>query len=189
MSAWTEHKAEWISCQKCSYCETRNKVVLGRGVIPADVLFIGEAPGPNENAIGKAFIGPAGKALDSYIEAALKQTGIVKPAMFFSNLVGCIPYDLEASKKFMEPSKEVIEACQPRILQVIEMCKPSIIVRVGNLAKKHIPNGLAEYTFDIVHPAAILRADEQNRGLLIQNCVLTLADMLDAYIEHGEVPF
>ncbi len=66
-----QHIADWESCTRCPLHTTRRWVVLGRGTLPCDVLFVGEAPGNSENDIGKPFIGQAGKILDSLISASV----------------------------------------------------------------------------------------------------------------------
>lgn len=139
LTPWKRHKVGWSGCQRCPLCQTRRNVVLARGVLPAEVLFIGEAPGPSEDTLGECFIGPAGHLLDKMIADAIQQ---VKPRRYprlaFTNLVACIPRD-ESGEKWAEPPKESIIACAPRLVEFIDICKPQRIVCVGAVSEKWVP--------------------------------------------------
>lgn len=168
----------------CLLCEKRRHVVLYRGTIPADVLFIGEAPGTSENDLGQPFKGPAGQLLDNIISHALDGRQV---SMGFTNLVACIP--LEEGKKLGEPPKEAIEACQERLTEIITLTHPKGIVLVGKLAEKYAPKAAERLPTDkntsktqwmyITHPAAILRAEKQNQGLLVQTCIVSISDFIE----------
>lgn len=197
MTPFQKHKLKWQSCERCNLCQTRDKVCLVRGKLPADVLFIGEAPGPSENTIGQPFIGPAGKLLDHIIEEALDKaghdpsdtdTGGVNaggdditwvPAILriaFTNLVGCIPKSEETGEKFTEPPAYAIKKCRERLEEMIDLAKPKLLVLVGQLAVKHVPDYWEGPKAAIIHPAAILRADISQRSLAIKRCVVTLTE-------------
>lgn len=176
MPSFAEHKAKWKDCKLCPLHEKRTHVVLLRGQIPCDVLFVGEAPGAGEDTTGRPFIGPAGRLLDQIIEESLK--GQYTYAL--TNLVGCIPIGEEGSKT-AEPPKEAIVACAPRLIEITKMCRPSLVVLVGTLSKKHFP--LTGYrTTAIIHPAAIIRMDMSQKGLAVQRTIVQLTNEL-------EVPF
>lgn len=175
---YQRHKFKWSKCQKCVLHETRRKVVLARGKLPAAILFIGEAPGASEDVIGKPFVGPAGKLLDRIIERGIDgQYDYV-----LTNLVACIPKG-EDGNKMGEPSKRCILACLPRLKEFIELCKPRVIVSVGRLAGYFVPNYFgyddADLFAKITHPAAILRMDVSRKGLAIKRCVITLEDVVE----------
>jgi len=180
MSRWTRHVKEWKTCTRCPLHKTRTKVVLAKGYIPCDVLFIGEAPGPSEDVIGSPFVGPAGILLDKIIEAAAKnweeEQGELRKA--FTNLIACIPLDPEGVGKFSEPPAESIKACAPRILEFVSICKPRLIVHVGKLAAEHTTY-TEEEQIHITHPAAILRTDVGRKGLMLQTAIVTLRDALE----------
>ncbi len=171
MTPYQKHKLKWKDCKRCELHKRRNKVVLVRGTIPCDVLFVGEAPGTSEDIIGKPFVGPAGKLLDSIIEAA--QTNLKSSFSFaMTNLVACIPKD-ENNKKAVEPPNNCIRQCKPRLEECIKIFKPKLIIAVGKLPKKW----LEDYNpIAIVHPAAILRMDVSQKGLAYQRAYLTIAD-------------
>lgn len=182
LTPYQQHKQRWSNCHECPLCETRRHVVLARGTIPCDVLFIGEAPGESEDVLGKPFVGPAGQLLDRIIESAWESVFLeVRPATFaFTNLVACIPLG-EDRRKVSEPTKEWIEACRERLVEFVEICDPKLVVGVGALAKKNIPSTvLNDRKFvDLIHPAAILRMNVAQQGLAAQRCVVTLTDALE----------
>jgi DNA polymerase len=172
------HSARWKNCRKCSLCERRSKVVIARGRVPAEILFVGEAPGQSEDVIGLPFVGPAGKLLDEIIDQGLD--GQYDYAI--TNLVCCIPLD-ENGSKVTEPPREAIMACDERLQEFVVMVDPRLFVCVGSLAQKWLSKNLGSEHHDevvsIVHPAAILRMDVSQRGLAIQRAVVTLQDAVE----------
>lgn len=174
MSRWTKLRDDWKDCERCDLCERRKKVVLFKGKIPCDILFIGEAPGINEDVLGKPFVGPAGKLLDDIIE----QAALGSFRLGFTNLVGCIPKD-ENGQKTKEPSKDSIAACKERVDKTIEVCNPDLVVRVGKLSQKHVTS---KEVVDVIHPAAILRSDIAQKGLLIQKTIAELSDAVELLV-------
>lgn len=148
-------------------------MVLARGTVPCDVLFVGEAPGVSEDVVGKPFVGPAGKLLDRIID----QSGLANHCTYaLTNLICCIPR--EDGSKAGEPSEESILSCRQRLIEFVYLCHPKLIICVGSLAVKHVPIAVGPNLgyISIVHPAAILRANVAQQGFLIQKCVVTLAD-------------
>ena len=111
-------------CEKCELCETRIKAVPGKGNFDADVIFVGEAPGKNEDIHGEPFVGAAGKRLDMILE----DTGIKRKDVYITNIVKCRP------PKNRVPSKQEEEACNDFINQEIEIINPKIICVMGNTA-------------------------------------------------------
>ena len=176
------HKARWGNCTRCMLHECRGRIVLARGVIPTEVLLLGEAPGQSEDVLGRPFVGPAGDLLDEMIEEAERMSRPV--GKLFTNLVGCIPRDVErgSSYKLSEPPPESIEACSPRLQELVNLSKPTAIVMIGKLAQKWCPK-LIDYDFehslDIIHPAAILRMDLSQRGLAEQRTTIQLRDLFE----------
>ena len=172
-SPWQQFKQQWQDCCRCRYCATRKNIVLARGSVPCDVLFIGEAPGASEDAIGQPFIGPAGKLLDRLIEEALENAygdPELRPPIAFTNLVCCIPK--EGMQKIGEPEEASIEACEDRLNAFVELCQPKLIVHVGDLAEKFGPE--IENTVQITHPAAILRAELVRQDLMCTKVIVIL---------------
>jgi len=112
------------SCKNCKLCETRINAVPGKGNFNADVIFVGEAPGRNEDAHGEPFVGAAGKRLDSI----LQDTGINRKDVYITNIVKCRP------PKNRVPSKEEEIACNNFINQEINIINPKVICVMGNTA-------------------------------------------------------
>ena len=111
-------------CQKCELCKTRTKAVPGKGKFDADVIFVGEAPGKNEDIHGEPFVGAAGKRLDMILE----DTGINREDVYITNIVKCSPPNNRV------PSKKEEAACNDFIKQEIEIINPKIICIMGNTA-------------------------------------------------------
>lgn len=186
MTPFQRHIAKWINCKKCSCHEKRTRVIFARGSIPADVLCIGEAPGPSEDVNGKPFVGPAGHLLDYIIESANQDYGF---KFCLTNLVACMPVDANGDK-FTEPPADCIKICNARLVEFVRMVKPRLIVTLGKLAKVHI-YGQAMFDpvdwidqgdylqfVDIVHPAHIVRADISNQPIMTRKCVVYLTEAL-----------
>lgn len=190
-SKFSLHKSRWVDGCGSDACLRASKVCLGKGQLPCDVLMIGEAPGPSENMLGTVFVGPAGQLLDRIIKDAL--SGLEQPVrVALTNLVGCIPLD-EAGNKFTEPPDEQVRACQQRLKEFIELADPKLIVCVGKLAHDWLDQGYRHALklskpvplVQIVHPAAILRANVAARGLMIQRAVLALRNAVEEHC-HAE---
>ncbi len=189
MTRWRKHLAEWSDCQRCPLKDNRQHVVLGRGRLPCDVLFIGEAPGISEDSLGVPFVGPAGLLLDNdkapvgiIQKAGLGEIGL---RVCFANLLGCLPLSNDEGRK--EPDDDDIRTCSPRLLELVEMASPKLIVCVGALARDWLdPKLLGSIKVDrdiqrvhIDHPARIIRAPWAQRSFMVQRAVVTLRDAVE----------
>ena len=188
----------WKSCTACDLHKDRQQVVLARGRIPCDVLFIGEAPGQSEDCLGQPFVGPAGQLLDQIVERAVplvwrkdrdgNDTECEGPAITwaFTNLVCCIPLD-DDGVKVSEPPDEAVQACSVRLVEFVEIANPKLIVCVGKLAKDFLDPGYKHSIklhrkiplTEILHPAAILRMNVAQQGLAVQRCVVVLRNSVE----------
>lgn len=187
MSAWTDHVERWKDCTDCPLCQQRDQIVLARGQVPADVVFIGEAPGASEDTIGQPFCGPAGHLLDQIIERS------VPPELRYAltNLVACYPREAK-ERGDNEPEPEEIEACRGRLVEFVRLCRPRVIILVGQLARKWVYGasmfraddrvmqpewlpkwGILEFV-EIVHPAAILRMPLVQKQMAAQKAVVQI---------------
>jgi uracil-DNA glycosylase family 4 len=181
MTAYQAHKRRWGQCTACPLWKTRKHVVLARGVVPADILFCGEAPGDSEDVLAQPFIGPAGHLLDRIVRIAIPANLGFRLA--YTNLVACIPVKTKDSH---EPTRLSMDKCRPRLVEfVAEVAQPRLLVLVGKLAKSEIVGqadfGECEWLrgkwlgfCDIVHPSAILQAKEAERGPMIKRAVVVL---------------
>jgi DNA polymerase len=190
MTKFQLHVQEFKGCIACEYGIRRNKIVLARGQVPCDILFVGEAPGESENVIGQPFVGPAGRLLDKIVKATCERYKVA-----FTNVIACIPYD-EESSKVSEPDDSCIEDCKPRLENFIEIANPKIIVAVGKISEAYLTPG---YTISvklpnpkpsviaITHPAAILRANIINQGIMVQRCKIAISDAIELMEEKSNV--
>ncbi len=180
---WQKHVAEWRDCQRCELCKTRKKVVLARGVMPCDLVFIGEAPGESEDCLGKPFVGPAGHMLNQIIADAFARVK-EPPTYALTNLIACIPRDPEQGGKADEPLPEHVKACAPRLQEFVLLCNPKLLVTVGTQARNwtdpKVRNSVKFHrtipSIHLVHPSAILKANIAQRGFLTQRNIVTLAN-------------
>jgi len=115
------------SCRKCPLAETRKNAVPGEGNLSADLMFIGEAPGRDEDAQGIPFVGRAGQLLTRIINAMKLERNDV----FISNVVKCRPPDNR------NPNRNEIETCQRYILEQIDLIAPKVIVTLGNIPTRY----------------------------------------------------
>lgn len=188
------HKERWKDGCGSELCSRARRIVLARGKIPCNVLYIGEAPGKTENLLGSPFVGPAGTLLDEIIERGMNGTGF---SYALTNLVGCIPFN-EEGKKTEEPPDDAVTSCQPRLDEMIRLCDGSdlteaeynstlkMIVAVGTCASAWLDSKMKGSlklhrsipVLDIMHPAYILRQNIAQRGLLVQRCVACIATNL-----------
>src|SRR5580698_7314382 len=128
---YQQHREQWINCQRCELHKQRTQVVLARGTIPAQILFIGEAPGQSEDVLGSPFKGPAGKLLDYIVANSIPS----QYSYAMTNIVACIPRGDDGDKVALPP-EESIKACAPRLVEFVNLCKPQLIICVGSLATK-----------------------------------------------------
>jgi uracil-DNA glycosylase family 4 len=180
------HVEAWKDCTDCGLCEVRTHTVLAKGKIPCDILFLGEAPGKDENLMGLPFVGPAGRLLDEIIEEAVPS----HYRLAFTNLIACAPFEEEGGDKLSEPPDESVRACAPRLIEFVEMADPRLIVCVGNQPKfwiepeyKHrieIPEDIP--TVDIVHPAHTLRNSVAMRSIAVRRSIVTIQNAIKEFL-------
>jgi DNA polymerase len=152
-------KQQVTECTKCELSKTRNNAVPGKGNYKADVIFVGEAPGKNEDMIGEPFMGIAGNKLSIALESA----GIARDEVYITNIVKCRP------PKNRVPTTTERDTCQNYLEKEIEIIKPKIICVLGNTVFNSLLNGKEiikfrgkvvrknnQLYFLTVHPAATI---------------------------------
>lgn len=187
MTGWTEHVARWKDCQKCPLGKQRDRICLGRGTVPCDVLMIGEAPGASEDALGQPFVGPAGQLLDQIIERALSSwqvPGTEGPdynsvTVAFTNLVCCFPRESKQRGE-NEPSSIEIRACEERLVEFVNIVRPRLIVCVGKLASDWIDHNDTIKCVDVRHPAYILLMPLAQRQMEVQRSIVIICNAVEA---------
>lgn len=162
-SSWTDvDLAELPTCTRCALSQTRQRVVVGSGPQPADLMIVGEAPGKTEDEGGEPFIGRSGRLLFRLVHEEL---GLDREQCFVTNVVKCRP----PANRTPRPTE--IAACRPWLDDQVAQCRPRVILALGNTAAKSVfgfdagiglthgrvvalgtSRGLATY-----HPAAALR--------------------------------
>jgi len=151
-------------CERCPLSETRTKVVFGAGNADAELMFIGEAPGANEDLQGLPFVGAAGKLLDQL----LGEIGMARRDVFIANVLKCRPPGNR------DPEPEEISACQEYLFAQLDLIQPTMVCTLGNFAMKLLrgkPTGISKLhgqpevvtigprsvrLFPLYHPAAAL---------------------------------
>jgi len=111
-------------CTRCKLHKTRNKIVFGDGSPKADLVFIGEGPGADEDAQGLPFVGRAGKLLTQMIEAM----GLRRGDVYICNVVKCRPPENR------QPEKDEVTACSPFLFRQLDVLQPKVIVCLGSTA-------------------------------------------------------
>lgn len=159
---WEDLKIACESCEKCELCQTRTNVVVGVGNPNAEVMFIGEGPGENEDLQGEPFVGRAGKLLDKMLDAVDldRYTNI-----YIANIVKCRP------PKNRDPKPEEQEQCIDWLRAQVRLIRPKVIVCLGRIAAAKIIKPDIKITKEhgmwfekggilmmpMLHPAALLR--------------------------------
>ena len=151
------------SCQKCPLGKTRTRFVFGVGSPRADIMFIGEAPGRDEDLKGEPFVGRAGKLLDKM----LPEVGLRRQDVYIANILKCRPPDNR------DPLPEETDECEPYLHMQIKLIKPKIICCLGRIAAQVLLksnmslSAMRSRWFDYhgikfmvtYHPAALLRTN------------------------------
>ena len=159
---WNDLQRECINCQKCELCQTRHNVVFGVGNKDAEVLFIGEGPGENEDLQGEPFVGRGGILLDKMLYSVDLSRD---KNIYIANIVKCRP------PKNRDPKPEEQTACTPWLRNQFKLMNPKIIVCLGRIASAKIIKPDIKITKEhgmffeksgvlmmpMLHPAAILR--------------------------------
>ena len=156
---------EVTDCTKCPLHETRTKAVFGAGNADADLMFVGEAPGAEEDRQGLPFVGRAGQLLNQMLE----EIGLARDDVFIANVLKSRPPGNR------DPQPDEIAACEPYLFEQVRLIEPRVVCTLGNFATKllsgsptgitkvrgtpqvHDLGGRAVFLLPLFHPAAALR--------------------------------
>lgn len=170
-----------LECKKCSLHKTRTKVVPGEGNTNSNIVLIGECPGPDEDKVGRPFIGRAGKLLRSILESMEIDTDKI----YITNIVRCFPYSS------LNPSKEHIDICSSYLSKQLELMKPKLIVSLGKHSSQFFLGEIKitketgrirrlsnsnTHILPVVHPSYVMRGYKK-----VENYVLELMPILEFY--------
>ncbi len=178
-----------LQCEKCALAKTRQHVVFGMGAPNAEILFIGEGPGANEDKEGLPFVGAAGKLLDLMLDAV----GLSREKnVYIANIVKCRP------PQNRDPEAQEQEACIGWLKAQVSILRPKIIVCLGRIAACRIIDPdfkvtrqhgqfverKGVYMMGTFHPAALLRNPSQKPDAFAD--FLALRDLIPRVCEHTE---
>ena len=162
MMNWDNLEQSCMNCQKCALADTRHNVVFGTGPRTAEVMFIGEGPGEQEDLLGEPFVGRAGKLLDDMLELIDLDR---KTNVYIANIVKCRP------PQNRDPLNTEQDACIGYLRNQVSLIRPKIIVCLGRIAAMRLIKEDFKITREhgqwfekagvhmtaLVHPAGILR--------------------------------
>ena len=171
MLDWPELESACLSCQKCALAETRHNVVFGDGARNAEVMFIGEGPGEQEDLTGTPFVGRAGQLLDKYLFAV----DIPREDVYIANVLKCRP------PKNRDPLPEEEDACIGYLREQVRLIRPKVIVCLGRISAMRLIKPDFKITKEhghwfrkngvlmtaVYHPAALLRDPRKKEEMLI----------------------
>jgi uracil-DNA glycosylase family protein len=162
-------------CTACPLHETGTQTVFGEGTSNAEVVFVGEQPGDQEDLQGRPFVGPAGRLLDK----ALAEAGIDRNQVYVTNVVKHFKWQARGKRRIhQKPNWSEIAACHPWLEAELEVIGPRVLVCLGATAAQAllgrdfrvsrqrgelVESDLAENVIATVHPSSILRADDETR--------------------------
>ena len=166
-----------LVCTDCRLSETRTNVVFGVGDFGADLMFVGEAPGRNEDLQGEPFVGAAGQLLDELLAGI----GIERSQVYIANVLKCRPPNNR------DPRPDEIDSCKGYLREQIRMISPRVVVTLGNFATKLLLRTetgitrlrgqrfnwwLGATLVPTFHPAAALRGRPQVRDQMAEDFAL-----------------
>lgn len=150
-----------VGCERCKLAKLgRSQVVFGVGNPHASIMFVGEAPGFNEDQKGEPFVGAAGKLLNDLLASA----GLSRDHIYIANVIKCRPPNNR------DPEQDEVETCKPFLLQQIQLIRPKLVCTLGNWATQTLLERKVGITkvkaqafhlkdfvlFPLLHPAAAL---------------------------------
>ena len=161
MLNWEELEKQCQACTRCGLCDTRNRVVFGVGPKDADIMFVGEGPGEQEDLQGEPFVGAAGKFLDDMLSII----DLGRHNCYIANIVKCRP------PKNRDPESAEQDACIGYLRNQVALIRPKIIICLGRVAAKRLSDPDSRITREhgqwicnngvwmtaIYHPSALLR--------------------------------
>ena len=162
-------------CTACELYKTGTQVVFGEGARSAEVLFVGEQPGDQEDRAGRPFVGPAGKLFDQ----ALEHAGIDRGQVYVTNVVKHFKWRARGKRRIhQKPNWSEITACRPWLEAELAVVEPRVLVCLGATAAQAllgrefrvtqqrgtpVDSDLAKHVLATVHPSSILRGDPETR--------------------------
>ncbi|HTL34646.1 MAG TPA: UdgX family uracil-DNA binding protein [Kofleriaceae bacterium] len=183
------------TCRGCTLYKEATQAVFGEGSSASKVMLIGEVPGDYEDLAGKPFVGPSGKLLDE----ALALAGIPRNEVYVTNAVKHFKFTRRGKRRLHDkPNRYEIRACKPWLESELEVIEPEIVVLLGATAAQALLGSsfrvtksrgqaleteLAKWTFATVHPAAVLRAPDEEMRRIAKEEFIADFDIVGEYFK------
>ncbi|HEV2293817.1 MAG TPA: UdgX family uracil-DNA binding protein [Tepidisphaeraceae bacterium] len=161
-------------CRGCPLYKNATQTVFGEGAKGAQVVFVGEQPGDQEDLAGKPFVGPSGQLLDG----ALEKVGIERTTTYVTNAVKHFKFESRGKRRIhSKPNAREIQACKPWLVAEMQVIKPAIVVALGATASQALMGSAfrvtrergvpretqwAPFTLATYHPSALLRMPDES---------------------------
>lgn len=174
-SSWEELLRDARACERCDLYRNATQTVFGEGPLDADIMFVGEQPGDQEDLAGRPFVGPAGALFDE----ALEQAGIDRSAVYVTNAVKHFKFALRGKRRIhKKPGAGEIDACRWWIGHERDLIAPAVTVALGGTAARSLLNksitisrvreaplvlGDGSEVWVTVHPSFLLRIPDPDR--------------------------
>ena len=178
-----------VGCERCKLAKLgRSQVVFGVGNPHASIMFVGEAPGFNEDQKGEPFVGAAGKLLNDLLASA----GLSRDQIYIANVIKCRPPNNR------DPEQDEVETCKPFLMQQIQLIRPKLVCTLGNWATQTLLERKVGITkvkaqafymkdfviFPLLHPAAALH--QGNLLPMLKEDFKKLKEFLDRHSKPAE---
>lgn len=175
MASLESLREEAATCRRCHLWEVGTQTVFGEGAAPAELMFVGEQPGDQEDKQGRPFVGPAGRVFDEALETA----GIDRSATYVTNAVKHFKWQARGKRRIhQKPNWTEMTACRPWLEAELSVVQPKVLVLLGATAaqsllgrqfrvtqhrSERLDSDLAEAVTATIHPSSILRGDPDSR--------------------------
>ena len=173
-----EVKKDASNCRRCHLWERATQTVFGEGSPDAQIVFVGEVPGDQEDKVGRPFVGPAGQLLDE----ALEQAGIDRKLAYVTNVVKHFKWQARGKRRIhQKPNAAEIAACRVWLDAELSLLQPKVLVCLGAVAAQAllgrqfrvsrdrgvaVESDLAPLVMATVHPSSILRSDDRETEMM-----------------------
>ena len=196
-AALAELRTRALACVKCPHLvAARRQVVFGVGSVNADLMFVGEAPGMDEDKQGEPFVGRAGQLLTRIIQTM----GLTRETVYIGNILKCRPDTPGQSFGNRQPTPEEMETCIPYLLEQIEIIRPKVLVALGATAVKGLLGECQSITrmrgqwqtfqgcplMPTFHPSFLLRPENADKKRLIWQDMLAVMERLEMPISEKQ---
>jgi uracil-DNA glycosylase family 4 len=198
--ALAELRERALACTRCpNLVSFRKQVVFGVGNSDADLMFVGEAPGADEDAQGEPFVGRAGQLITRIIETM----GLSRDTVYIGNVLKCRPDVAAGATGNRKPTPEEMKTCLPWLLDQIEIIQPKVLVALGATAVEGLIGGTVKIThmrgqwkefkgiplMPTFHPSYLLRGNDINKKRQVWEDMLQVMEKLEMPVSEKQRGF